>query len=160
MSFLDNPGRPGAFGAILDEYSRAAEDLCQTVEALSVAEWIEQRPSKDPDCVSLQAIGAHCVNAAYGYSNSIRRAREQEPDTSGRVKIDDLPTPKQLRPHLEKALRHSEATLEGLFDADEKTILALSFQVSWGPSYDPESILEHGIVHLLRHRRQIERWNR
>lgn len=30
----------------------------------------------------------------------------------------------------------------------------------WGPTCDPEMILEHGIVHLLRHRRQIERRRR
>ena len=34
----------------------------------------------------------------------------------------------------------------------------VQFQVRWGPVYDPEMILEHGIVHLLRHRRQLERW--
>lgn len=160
MSFLDNPGRPGPFGAILDEYARAAEDLCKTVEALPIETWLEQRPSKDPDTGSIQAIAAHCVNSAYSYSNYIRKARNSEPDNSGRVTIADLPTPEQLRPNLERALHHSEATLDGLFDADDKTILAMSFQVVWGPTYDPESVLEHGIVHLLRHRRQIERWNR
>ena len=29
-------------------------------------------------------------------------------------------------------------------------------KVSWGQSYDVEQILEHAIVHVLRHRRQIE----
>jgi hypothetical protein len=27
----------------------------------------------------------------------------------------------------------------------------------WGPTYDLEQLLEHAIVHVLRHRRQIER---
>jgi hypothetical protein len=40
----------------------------------------------------------------------------------------------------------------------ENEVLALSFPVRWGPTYDPEMILEHAICHLLRHRRQLERW--
>ena len=31
--------------------------------------------------------------------------------------------------------------------------------VSWGQRYDVEQIMEHAIVHILRHRRQIERFN-
>ena len=30
--------------------------------------------------------------------------------------------------------------------------------VSWGQSYDIEQLMEHAIVHILRHRRQIERF--
>jgi len=30
--------------------------------------------------------------------------------------------------------------------------------VRWGQKYDPEQLLEHAIVHILRHRRQIERF--
>jgi len=28
----------------------------------------------------------------------------------------------------------------------------------WGQQYDPEQILEHAIVHVMRHQRQIERF--
>lgn len=34
---------------------------------------------------------------------------------------------------------------------------SILFPVSWGPVYDPQGMLEHGIVHVLRHRLQIER---
>ena len=30
--------------------------------------------------------------------------------------------------------------------------------VKWGQTYDPEQLFEHAIVHILRHRRQIERF--
>ena len=40
----------------------------------------------------------------------------------------------------------------------DEAVAAITFPVRWGPIYDPEMILEHAIVHLLRHRRQIERW--
>jgi hypothetical protein len=41
------------------------------------------------------------------------------------------------------------------FAAEE--VSSILVPVNWGPVYDPEGMLEHGIVHLLRHRRQIER---
>ena len=31
-------------------------------------------------------------------------------------------------------------------------------KVRWGQSYDVEQLYEHAIVHILRHRRQIERF--
>jgi hypothetical protein len=37
-------------------------------------------------------------------------------------------------------------------------ITALEIQAPWGPVYDLEQMLEHAIVHVLRHRRQIERF--
>ena len=30
--------------------------------------------------------------------------------------------------------------------------------VSWGQLYDIEQLMEHAIVHILRHRRQVERF--
>ena len=38
------------------------------------------------------------------------------------------------------------------YDTDKK------MRVSWGQLYDVEQIFEHAIVHILRHRRQIERF--
>ena len=32
------------------------------------------------------------------------------------------------------------------------------FKVRWGQTYDVEQLYEHAIVHILRHRRQIERF--
>ena len=37
MSFLEKPGSPGGFGALLDEYARAAEDFCTVVERFDPA---------------------------------------------------------------------------------------------------------------------------
>jgi DNA-directed RNA polymerase subunit L len=59
---------------------------------------------------------------------------------------------------LGRALRETEQAVEALWDLDDPAIMKLSFTVSWGATYDPESMLEHAIVHLLRHRRQVERW--
>ena len=31
-AFIQHPGRPGMFGALMDEYARAAEDFCRVVD--------------------------------------------------------------------------------------------------------------------------------
>jgi len=36
--------------------------------------------------------------------------------------------------------------------------MAVQIRSRWGAVYDLEQLLEHAIVHVLRHRRQIERF--
>ncbi|AIJ37733.1 hypothetical protein [Flavobacterium psychrophilum] len=38
----------------------------------------------------------------------------------------------------------------------EQTDISKKMTVNWGEQYDIEQLLEHAIVHILRHRRQIE----
>ena len=156
-AFLDHPGLPGPFGALMDEYARAAEDLCATVEALPQDLFLRQVPSPDPDLASIQAISVHIVQAAHAHASYIRKARDLPWTPAPEVEI---PSPAALRPLLATELRYMEGALEGLYDAPEEVFTRLTFQVRWGPTYDPEMMLEHTIVHLLRHRRQIERWPR
>jgi len=157
--FIDRPGLPGAFGALMEEYARAAEDFCATVEALPLDLFLRTSESADPQMVSIQSICAHAVSAAHGYAIYIRKARGMEPRE--RPPWDDLlvPTPAGVRPLLAVALRLTEESVDGLKDTEE-ILVPLRFQVRWGPTYDPEMLLEHAIVHLLRHRRQITRWPR
>jgi uncharacterized damage-inducible protein DinB len=158
MSFLERPGQPGMFGALLDEYARAAEDLCRTVEALSEGRFRRERESPDPETVSLQAVCSHVAGSAWSYAEYIRAARDLSPvPRPYPYRKDAVAEPASLRPLLALALRHTEAAVEGC-PTDEAGLEALRFQVRWGPTYDPEMLLEHAIVHLLRHRRQIERW--
>jgi hypothetical protein len=94
--------------------------------------------------------------AAWNYADYIRIARGL-PRIPRPYERDAVTTPAAFRPLLAAALRHTEATVADC-PADDDSLVALRFQVRWGPTYDPEMLLEHAIVHLLRHRRQIERW--
>ena len=156
--FLDRPGRSGMFGALLDEYARAAEEFCRTVEALPEDRFQQKRASPDPETVSLQAVCSHVAVCAWGYADYIRIARDL-PRVLRPFDKEAVTSPAALRPLLAQALRHTEAAVEDC-PTDEASLEALRFQVRWGPTYDPEMILEHAIVHLLRHRRQITRWPR
>lgn len=138
----------------MDVYAAAAADLCETVEAVAPERFAREVESDDPDGASIRAVCRHVVRSGWGHMNYIRRVRalpvEPAPEAS-------MASPADLRPLLVAVLRYADATVEGLTDTDE-VLAPLRFQVGWGPTYDPEMMLEHTIVHLQRHRRQIIRW--
>lgn len=157
--FIASPGLAGAFGALMDEYARAAAELCRLVAAVPPARFVEEVDGGG-EFPTVQAICAHVVQAAYRHADHIRRALGVAVEAQPRGKELVPESPEQLRPLLGAALRYTEEAVAGLradpaFAAEE--VSSILFPVHWGPVYDPEGMLEHGIVHLLRHRRQIER---
>ena len=157
-NFIQHPGLSGAFGALMDEYARAAEDFCRVVERCDLTRFDTERSSNNPDTVSPRAICLHVIGAAHRYAHYIRKARAV--DFVDRYEADParLRSPSDVRTLLTEGIVLTEETVEPLLKATEEEIQALSFTVRWGPQYDPEMILEHAVCHLLRHRRQLERW--
>jgi hypothetical protein len=157
-AWLARPDGGGAMGALMDEYARAAESFCTVAEAIDERRWVAERPGPDPDTASPRAVCAHVCGAARRYSDYIRKARGL-PFTEAFVMPPGLPAaPRDVRPLLREALQYTEGALDGLYGADEATIGRIRFQVRWGPTLDPDLLLEHAVMHLLRHRRQLLRW--
>lgn len=157
-SFIQHPGLSGPFGALMDEYARAAEDFCRVVEAFEPPRFVAERASDNPNTVSPHAICAHACGAAHRYAHYIRKAMGV--DFVERYDMDPsrIRSPHDVRGLLAEGITFTEATVAPLLRSTQKEIEALSFTVRWGPRYDPEMILEHAVCHLLRHRRQLERW--
>ena len=156
--FIRHPGLSGPFGALMDEYARAANDFCRVVESFDLARFDLERPSNDPNTISPRAICLHVVGAAHRYAHYIRKARGV--DFVERYDADParLRSQRDVRELLTEGIVLTEETVEPLLKASEQEIQALSFEVRWGPHYDPEMIVEHAVCHVLRHRRQLERW--
>lgn len=55
-------------------------------------------------------------------------------------------------------LGYTAQTLEGKWKMTEEDIVSAVIHSQWGVTYDLEQLLEHAIVHVLRHRRQIEKF--
>ena len=148
--------RKGAVGALMDEYERAASELRRLVEQIPEADFarVVDQQTRDDDCRSVQTIVSHVVNAAYGYADYLRAAFSVP---SGRP-------PKRLLSHresleqLDAALAYTAQTLEGRWEMSDDEINGVVISSGWGVTYDAEQLLEHAVVHILRHRRQIEKF--
>jgi len=156
--FLEHPGADGPIGAMMDEYARAAEELCLVAEAFEAQRFSAERASDDPDTTSPRTVGAHAVGAAWGYANYLRHAQGIEMGSAAVRPDDSVRTSTDLRPALEEAIRFTEQSVVPLRAKSEDELAKMEWRVNWGPLYNPESMLEHAICHLLRHRRQLERW--
>ena len=141
---------------MMDEYERAAGELSSLLRGIGEDEFERPRDieTKDEDCRSIQTIMRHVVRAGYGYASYIRDAYGME---ATRPEIP-LPTRLESLQGVQDMLAYTVATLEGKWELSDKEITAIQMRSRWGPVYDLEQLLEHAIVHILRHRRQIERF--
>ena len=148
--------RSGAIGALMDEYERAAAELARLVEQIPDDDFerVVDSQTKDESCRSAQTIMSHVVRAGYGYADYIR---EQLSIASTRPQPKLLSRRESLE-QLEAVLQYTIETLEGKWEMSEEEISGMVIRSRWGPVYDAEGLLEHAIVHLLRHRRQIEKF--
>jgi uncharacterized damage-inducible protein DinB len=142
----------------MDEYERAAWELRDLIERIPEDDFarIVDSQTKDEDCRSVQTIMSHVVRSGYGYADYIR---EQLSIASSRPQPRLLSRRESLE-QLEAALRYTAETLEDRWEMSAEEISGIVIKSRWGAIYDAEGLLEHAIVHLLRHRRQIEKFIR
>ena len=150
--------RAGAIGALLDEYEKAISELQQVINDLSNEELIKIVDSKttDPNCKSIQTILSHVVRSGYGYAIYIQNLKEPKIDhPKGSFDL----SVKDYQKDLNDVFSFTIDTFKNINDIevdqfdDSKKIIT-----SWGQVYNIEQIAEHAIVHILRHRRQIEKF--
>jgi uncharacterized damage-inducible protein DinB len=153
---MRNPYRSGAIGALMDEYERAASELKSLIEQIPEDDYVRVVDSrtKDDDCRSVQTIMSHVVRAGYGYADYIR---ERFSIASTRPQNNLLSRQESLE-QLDKALEYTAQTLDGKWEMSYEEISETVINSRWGVEYSVEGLLEHAIVHILRHRRQIEKF--
>ena len=153
-----HPVSQGATRALLDEYERAAGEFLRVVEGFHDEAFAAERPSEDPSCVSVREVARHVCHAARHYAADLGRALDAEYAMPDWPDIDMLRESTDVRACLGAALGHTAEVARRLESMAPQEVTATRFEMSWGQLYDPEILLEHAIVHLLRHRRQLERW--
>jgi len=150
--------RTGAIGALLDEYERAIADLKNVIAAVSDRQLTEivDAQTSDDNCRSVQTVLTHVVHSGFGYATSIH----------------NLKGANKTRPGKKVCVTIAEygAELDGVFAFTEKVFAAFTdhdleefdndkkIKAGWGQVYDIEQMMEHAIVHILRHRRQLEKF--
>jgi len=142
----------------MDEYARASDEFCRVVEAFDAARFVSERPSNEITTRTPRAVCIHVCGAAHRYAHYIRKARGLDFVERYELNPERLHAPHDVRALLAEGTLLMEETVAPLRGATDGEIQAFSFNVRWGPRYDPEMILEHAVCHVLRHRRQLERW--
>lgn len=152
---MSKPYRPGPVGALMDEYERVSAELTGVLESISDEDFerVRDTETQDEDCRSIQTIMRHVVRAGYGYAGYMRTAWQKEPVIRWDEPLSRAEAPGEIR----KMLAYMVETLEGRWNmTDEES--TVSMKTRWGAVYDFEQLFEHAIVHVMRHRRQIERF--
>jgi uncharacterized damage-inducible protein DinB len=153
---MEKKYRKGGIGAVMDEYERAASELKNLVEKISESDYekIVDNETKDDDCRSVQTIVSHVTNSGYGYANYIRDRFSIPKKCPERRMLSQ----KDFSVEFEKMLIYTSETLQDKWEYSDDEIQKVKMIVRWGPQYDLEQLLEHAVVHILRHRRQIEKF--
>ncbi len=140
--------------ALLGEYHRAAKDFKTVLTKIpqAVFEAIKEGEHSDPDCLSIQTIAQHVVRSGFGYASYINTTNNRGVVTYPK----QITTPLQAAEGIEQMLKFTEEALNGMWHRSDEQLASYSFETSWQVSYDIEQLLEHAIVHVLRHRRQVE----
>jgi len=152
--------RQGAVGALLDIYEQAISDLKNVIKDISdndLTKILDEKTTNE-DCRSIQTILTHVVSSGYSYAISIHNYKEN--NVKRPEKIYRLTVAEYLN-DLTDVFAFTENVFKEIKDDElEQPVNSLKMQTSWGQCYDIEQITEHAIVHILRHKRQIERMKR
>ena len=157
---MNQQRKQAAVAAILDEYKKVVIELQQVIKSLDsvTLTTIADPLTTDENCHSIQTVLAHVVHSGYGYAVYIRKHKVlggERPEKALRQQASEYIT------DLDYVLQFTNDTFKEIYDDElEEMGNAKKFITGWGQRYDIEQMMEHAIVHILRHRRQIEKFIR
>lgn len=151
-------GYSAALRAILDEYARAIADLERLVCALSQDQYRTSTKLSDDTFADIRSIMFHVAGAAHAYVDYVDDATSPSGVGGRRAHDFRYDTPNEAIDAVWEAFGRMAGVLEPIKASVDEDLEKVTLITRWGQHYDLEQLLEHAIVHILRHRRQIERW--
>ena len=107
----------------------------------------------DPNYQSAEHLGGHVMRAARNYLTWIGQCAGR-PVTDVDLDTDVMSIARKGRPFLDEILSAWRRHLSALEDGE---LEGKAYESRWGEPYNIEQMLEHAVVHPMRHRRQLER---
>lgn len=145
--------KDGMLVALLAEYQKAAleykEALSQTLQ--QEYDTISDKETNNKDCESIKSLTFHVVQSGYTYANYI----QSKIDDTWVEYENEILTPKQGIVELDKMLIYTAKVFDSIYYHPSALIREWSYHTRWNVVYDLEQLMEHAIVHILRHRRQV-----
>lgn len=160
MFEMENHKKQNAVAALLAEYKKALLGLQDAINNLNADELtkIADALTDNPDCKSIQTVLTHVVSSGYSYCFYILNLKDPNVKRPGKILrssvaayIKDLD---DVLAFTHKIFADIEDNELDEFDNTKK------IKTSWGQVYDMEQLMEHAIVHVLRHRRQVEKFKK
>ncbi len=150
---MEKQYREGAIGALTDEYEKALSELKKLLLQIPDAEFQKVYNEKTEfDFQSVRNIVLHLINSGYGYANYIRK-RFGNSFVVQQIEINET---EQAIFKLDEMFKYTVETFEDKWHLTYDELMNTLIKTSW-TTYDLESIIEHAIVHIMRHRLQIEK---
>jgi len=153
MPSLESTLRPGPLGALTDETQRAVDRFVAAWEGLDATALDAQRQAQG-ELRTVRQVAEHVLHAAHIYLNLQRRAFGLDP----LAWVPPPADPAGLRQELRAIPDQAWSLLRDKADWDDERLCAVRMTATWGQEYDLEQLLEHALVHVLRHSRQVEGW--
>jgi len=148
----------GMIGALLDEYEKAIAELIQVIQNVSKEQLVKivDTETSDEDCRSIQTILTHIIESGYTYVIEIRKWLGESIDYKNKELLN---TTDEYQVALKTMFQFNEM----LFEDHPKLPMSekdpnKKMTTRWGQNFDPQQLLAHAIVHVLKHRRQIARF--
>jgi hypothetical protein len=150
--------RSGSVAAVMHEYEKAMEELKAVIknvppDKLAV---IVDPDTENPNCLSIQTIITHVVTSGYYYSIYIGKLKDPG------LKFPEPVLHKNIAGYfsdLDSVLKHTGDTMKNFSPEElDETEQHKKIRTRWGQYYSVDQMLEHAIVHILRHRFQIEKF--
>ena len=144
----------GPLGALLDEYERALNEFVGVIDRLDAQMYdaILDLETPDTNCQSVKTICFHVLFAGYGYANAIREKFGADKSSPERFYPEQVEFPAAMA----AMFAYTEQTLADRYSMTDDDLQESSIPLPWTQRHDLETLLEHAIVHILRHRRQVE----
>jgi len=148
----------GTIRALLDEYKKAVNELLAVIKPLSSKELLIIRDDKtsNENCRSIQTILTHVAYAGYGYTNFIEIHLGSKKERRAKLFFENADEYIEDLNGMFEYCRNLFAENPGIeleeYDPSKKIL------THWGQVYDIDQLMEHAIVHVLKHRRQIQRF--
>jgi len=144
--------RLGPIGGLADEYEKALDEFKTVLLAIDNDVFVKADSSLEEDFQSIRNIVLHVANSGYSYANYIRRRFNNEwvkPEVDFKNTTDAVAA-------IGKMFAYTLSTFEDKYELTDDDLMNTIIKTSW-TTYDLEAIIEHAIVHILRHRRQIQK---
>lgn len=161
MTYQIDPARwadySGSLRAILDIYSQAIRNYEAILLALPEERYTARTTLSDEEFANVKAIAHHTAGAAHSYAYHIQCALDKLDGPFPKREFN-VETPALAMTAIWAGFEAMVEVLRRIKDWDDGKQAELRFVSRWKQPYDVEQMLEHAIVHILRHRRQVERW--